>query len=321
MKQVEFIPFSENALRRIAQIIERKFKDVEIDNISGLPAFLDTLYPGMINIREFFARAGCERDFIIQDGPKAIFWSLTRIQSQPNGRDNLSRIIEQLCDPEEYFDDPENQEVVIKLVNVVLSRYGLKVSKAGQVLTTPGQVILDNLSESLSSIIEEREKDLSYKVDREKRLQGERKVFICYSHKDAKELQRLQVHLKPFERQGKIEHWDDTMIPAGAKWREEIEEALEAAAIAVILVSPDFLASDFISKHELPTLLSHAETRGTKILPVILSPCLFDESELEGFQPFNPPARPLKKLSRVAREETWSNLVKAIKESLERGKP
>src|SRR6266566_7567483 len=104
----------------------------------------------------------------------------------------------------------------------------------------------------------------------------QQKVFVCYSHKDARWLKQLQVHLKPLERQGIIELWDDTKIRAGAIWQEEIENAIEAATVVVALVSPDFLASDFISKYELTTLLSHAESRGTRILSVILSHCLFD---------------------------------------------
>src|SRR6266566_8869710 len=156
MRQVEIIPFSENALRRIAQIIERKFKDVETDNISGLPALFDTFHPGMRNIREFFARAGCERDFIVQDDPKATFWSLTRIQNQPNGRDKLISIIEQLCDPEEYFDDQKDRKVIITQINEVLSRYNLKVSEHGIVLTSPRLIILDDAVDTLNRLLAAR---------------------------------------------------------------------------------------------------------------------------------------------------------------------
>jgi hypothetical protein len=51
-------------------------------------------------------------------------------------------------------------------------------------------------------------------------------VFISYSHKDAEWLERLQVHLKPLERKGKLERWDDTCIKTGEKWREAIREVL-----------------------------------------------------------------------------------------------
>ena len=134
-------------------------------------------------------------------------------------------------------------------------------------------------------------------------------------------LKQLQVHLKPLERWGIIKLWDDTKIPAGATSQEEIGNALEAATIAVTLVSPDFLASDFISEYELPTLLSRAKTRGTRILSVILSHCLFDKSGLEIFQTINPPTKPLSEMTRGERDKIWVSLAEAIQASLEQGKP
>ncbi len=79
-------------------------------------------------------------------------------------------------------------------------------------------------------------------------------VFISYSHKDKKWLERLQAHLKPLERAGLVDRWDDTRIEAGDEWRKEIRQALDAARVVVLLVSADFMASDFIAKDELPPL-------------------------------------------------------------------
>jgi hypothetical protein len=97
-------------------------------------------------------------------------------------------------------------------------------------------------------------------------------AFISYSHADREAFDRLQVHLKPLQRAELVEVWADTRIKARDKWKEQITRALDKAAIAVLLISADALASHFIVDNELPPLLAAAEGRGTIILPVILKP-------------------------------------------------
>lgn len=143
------------------------------------------------------------------------------------------------------------------------------------------------------------------------------KVFISYSRKDAKWLDRLQVHLKPLERVGEITRWDDTLIKPGEKWREAIERALAEARVAVLLVSADFIASDFINKDELPPLLAAAESEGVLILPIVLSPCRFEETEsLSRFQSVNKPSQPLSVTTGARREAVFVKVSRAIEDAL-----
>ena len=145
------------------------------------------------------------------------------------------------------------------------------------------------------------------------------KVFISYSHKDEKWLERLQVHLKPLERDKRIDRWDDTRIQAGADWHEEIREALDAAAVAVLLVSADFMASDFIAEEELPPLLDAAKAEGVVILPIILSPSLFEETPgLSRFQSVNPPSNPILGMEKVEQEKLLKAVAIAVLAALDR---
>src|SRR5262249_40423582 len=106
--------------------------------------------------------------------------------------------------------------------------------------------------------------------------------------------------------------WDDTQIPAGSLWENAIATQLSTANFAVLLVSADFLASPFITTFELPKLLSAAQSGGTRILPVIVGHCIFQESRLAAFQAVNNPALPLNCLSTHARDEIWVSVVRSI---------
>jgi len=106
-------------------------------------------------------------------------------------------------------------------------------------------------------------------------------IFISYSHEDHEWLRRLKVHLKPYERRA-LAVWDDQRIRSGANWRDEIRHALERTRIAVLLVSPDFLASDFIAKHELPKLLGVEKVRRVVWIPV--RPSSFEATEIGKYQ-------------------------------------
>jgi T3SS (YopN, CesT) and YbjN peptide-binding chaperone 3/TIR domain len=145
-------------------------------------------------------------------------------------------------------------------------------------------------------------------------MSGDRnRVFVSYAHRDRRHLERLRVHLRPLERSGEIDLWDDTRLQPGGDWRREISAAIASTKVAVLLVSADFLASEFIAGNELPPLLAAAREEGAVVLSVLVSPCRFTETpELNVYQAINDPVRPLAVLPVAERERVWVRVADAV---------
>jgi hypothetical protein len=139
------------------------------------------------------------------------------------------------------------------------------------------------------------------------------KVFLSYSHENKEEMSRLLVHLKAAKlNKNVIEWWDDTQIKPGENWYEEIKKAIASTSVAVLLISVDYLASEFIIENELPPLLTASEEEGITILPVILGPCSFNHTNLAHFQSVNDPSIPLSKMNKHEIDEVWNKVVETL---------
>lgn len=98
-------------------------------------------------------------------------------------------------------------------------------------------------------------------------------IFISYAHADEALKDRLEIHLKILKRQGLIQAWHDREILPGNDFRLAIEAALDMSDLILLLVSPDFLNSDYCYDIELQRALGRQKGGQATILPVILRPC------------------------------------------------
>lgn len=143
-------------------------------------------------------------------------------------------------------------------------------------------------------------------------------VFISYSRRDQIWLKRLRAMFRPLERDAGVSAWDDTRLNPGADWYEGMVQAIRSAKVAVLLVSPNFLASDFIVGEELHHIIREAEQRGLKIIWVPLSTCLYEKTPISRYQAAYPPDKPLDKLTPARRNEALSEVCVRIAAAIDR---
>jgi hypothetical protein len=140
-------------------------------------------------------------------------------------------------------------------------------------------------------------------------MPDEREVFISYAHEDAEWKDRLVTFLRVIEKHGAIHTWDDGRLRPGDSWRTDITAAMKRATIAVLLLSPDFLASRFIRDEELPLLLKRRDKEGIVVLPVVVRPCSWTLVEdLAGIQVFPGEGQVLSSLKEHQIEQSLNEL-------------
>ncbi|HEC44510.1 MAG TPA: TIR domain-containing protein [Bacteroides sp.] len=145
-----------------------------------------------------------------------------------------------------------------------------------------------------------------------------RKIFICYSHNDNKIRERVEIFLQSMQYEGlKFDFWSDQRIKPGTSWKQEIRNALNESSVAILIISSDFLASDFIRSDELPNILKKAENEGIKIISIIAAHCRFKKlTTLSKFQAVNDPSQPLNSMKRHEQDNVYLNMTYVIDDLL-----
>jgi tetratricopeptide (TPR) repeat protein len=109
-------------------------------------------------------------------------------------------------------------------------------------------------------------------------------IFCCYAREDQELLRHLKTHLMLLQRQGLITIWSDTDISAGTAWEEQIEKHLDSSHIVLLLVSADFMASDYCYSKEMQRAMQRHECGEAHVIPVLLRPILWKDAPFAKLQ-------------------------------------
>jgi WD40 repeat protein len=136
------------------------------------------------------------------------------------------------------------------------------------------------------------------------------KIFFCYAHEDEALLNKLKTHLKPLQRKGLIDVWYDRDISAGTEWEKQIKEQLNAAQIILLLVSPDFMDSDYCYGIEMQRALKRHDLGEARVIPIILRHVYWQEV-LGNLQALPTDAKPIKSWPDL--DEAFFNVTEGIR--------
>lgn len=140
-------------------------------------------------------------------------------------------------------------------------------------------------------------------------------LFYSYAREDEPLREELAGHLKIMERRGVIRPWHDRCIAPGQKWDKEIDSQLESADLVLLLVSKDFINSDYIWGHELETAMKRQASGKTSVVPVMLRAVDIDGAPFAELQGLPTDLRPV--TSWPNRDEAWTDVAKGIRRRVE----
>ncbi|HSU31319.1 MAG TPA: toll/interleukin-1 receptor domain-containing protein [Bryobacteraceae bacterium] len=144
-------------------------------------------------------------------------------------------------------------------------------------------------------------------------------VFFSYSHKDESLRDELEVHLSLLKRQGVISVWHDRRLGAGNELNAGISRELERADIILLLVSPDFLASDYCYSVERTRALERHDKGEARVIPVILRPCDWHHAPFGKLLALPRDGKPVTRWT--DRDEAFLNVINAIRTVLQPAGP
>jgi len=236
-----------------------------------------------------------------------------------NGRNRLLAIIRSDFErihssfkfkPSEQVPVPSHPGVVLSYQDlIVMEQEGLR--ELPQVIN--GKVIKLNVQDLLRGV--DLEDSRRRKPELAMRSEALR-LFYSYSHKDEVLRDELEVRLKLLQRQNLIQPWHDRRIIPGTDWKQELDTNLEQADIILLLVSPDFINSDYCYEIEMTRALERHDADEALVLPILLRPVNWNELSFSRLQAM---PRDLRAVTRWPdRDEAWLDIEKGIRQAVTR---
>ena len=143
------------------------------------------------------------------------------------------------------------------------------------------------------------------------------KIFCCYAHEDEPLLKKLKAHLRPLQRQGLVKVWYDRDISAGTDWEQQIKEQLNTAQIILLLVSPDFMDSDYCYGIEMKRAIERDEQGEARVIPIILRPVDIVGTPFRKLQALPTDAKAVMSSSWQYQDEAFVNVTEGIRKVIE----
>ncbi|MBT3045590.1 MAG: toll/interleukin-1 receptor domain-containing protein [Candidatus Thiodiazotropha sp.] len=141
------------------------------------------------------------------------------------------------------------------------------------------------------------------------------RVFISYSHANPEWFRRLEIQLAGLRE--RLEVWSDEDIPVGTDWFPRIQSALDRTKVAIMLVTPEFVASEFIRAHEVPKILEAAKRGDLTLFWILVSDSHYDQIGLDDKQAPHDVSKPLDTLTRAKRNQALKTITGKVLEAFE----
>jgi hypothetical protein len=138
------------------------------------------------------------------------------------------------------------------------------------------------------------------------------KIFYCYAQEDDALRKELEKHLSPLRRLRQVTGWFSRDILAGANWADEMETQLNTASIILLLISPDFMASDYCYSVEMQRALERHRTGKARVIPIILRPVLWEDVPINELQLLPTTGKHVTQW--INRDEAFLNVARAIRD-------